>query len=71
MHEIFATWTLSKQQSIQGNTIVDSVAKGALANDVDHCRLPYTDFRQAIINYIFKMLCVIFGIPLNRKSFMS
>ena len=40
---------------IHGNTVVDRV--GALDNDVDHCRLPYTDFRPAIRNYIFKLWC--------------
>ena len=64
--EIVFLWVPS-HVGIHGNTIVDRVAKGALDNDVEHCRLPYTDFRPAIRNYIFKLWCDIWD-SLDRNK---
>ena len=52
--EIVFLWVPS-HVGIQGNTIVDRVAKEALDDELSNCKIPYTDFKPLIRKYIFNL----------------
>ena len=52
--EIIFLWVPS-HVGIHGNTVVDQLAKDALADPYVKCSVPYTDFRPKIKKYIFNL----------------